>query len=233
MPLEDGTNDEKEDVQPPLGWQSKDDVKDVVLHQAKASPPCVKIRQLLSYYQVPFTVVNGKKKGSKYTKIPVMMASNRQINDSYIIMKELVPVLCGETFNEEWQDKITYSLQLAIEVEAMSNSSDMANFMSKGFGVPKCIACCIAGPIGKSIASKIRAKNPNLPPSVEVGKSFAAKIGDNKFFSGDNPGQVDIAYFGTIVCFQWAGCAVFDNHVQESGLTEWWRRMEALMPKVL
>ena len=28
MPLEDGTNAEKEDPEPPLGWTSKDDIKD-------------------------------------------------------------------------------------------------------------------------------------------------------------------------------------------------------------
>lgn len=234
MPLEDGTNAEKEDVSPPLDWNSKSDVNNVVLHQAKASPPCVKIRQFLTYYQVPFTVVNGKKKGSKYTKIPVMMASGRQINDSYIILKNLIPVLCGEPFNQEWQDKITYSLQLALEVEVMGNSSDMAKLMSKGFGVPNCCACCIAGPVGRMIGGKIRAAHPNLPPSVDIGKLFAKEISGKNFFSGnDTPGQVDIAYFGTLKAFQWAGCSGFDDHIQQSGLQQWWSQMDAVMPAVL
>ena len=29
MPLKDGTNDEKEEVQPPLGWEKKEDIKDI------------------------------------------------------------------------------------------------------------------------------------------------------------------------------------------------------------
>jgi glutathione S-transferase len=234
MPLSDGTNDEKEDVSPPLEWKTQEDVRDVVLHQMHGSPPCVKIRLLLQYYNVPFTTAKGKKKGSAYTKVPVMTASGRQINDSYIIFKNLVPVLCGQPFDQEWQDKITYQLQLSIEAEAFADhKGDLSKLASKAFGIPACIACCIAGPMGRKIGKKIRAKNPNLPPSVEVGKAFAATMGANKFFGGEQPGQVDIAYYGTLLVFKWAGCESAEAHLSNAGLAEWWMRMEAAMPDAM
>ena len=118
MPLSDGTNGEKEDVSPPLNWKVADDIKDVVLHQMHPSPPCVKIRCLLLYYKIPFETTKSKPEGV-YKKVPVMKVSEggsrRQINDSYIIFKNLVPVLCQQPFDEDWQNRITYHLQPSIE----------------------------------------------------------------------------------------------------------------------
>jgi len=193
----------------------------------------VKLRQLLKYYDVPFQVVNGKKKGSPYQKIPVLLASGRQINDSYVIFKNLVPVLCGQSFDDEWQNKITYQLQPSIEIEVMQDKGDMAKFMNQGFGAPKWIASCIAGPAGKKISKSIAAKNPGLPKPVDIGKEFAAKMGSGKFFAGDNPGQVDIAYYGTLRAFDWCGTQTAITHLQETGLDAWWSRMKAVMPDVM
>jgi len=232
MPLPDGTNDEKEAVQPALGWQSKEDMRDVVLHDTKASPPCVKIRLFLGYYGVPFTVVKGKKKGSDYKKVPVLMASGRQINDSYVILRNLVPVLCGVPFEDEWQEKITYKLQLAFEAEVFSSSSDMASWASKAVGLPYCIGRCITPCLGPSIAKKIHSKNPGLPSSTEVGREFAAALGSQKFLAGEKPGQVDIAYYGTLLSFKWGGCQHYEDHIREAGLTDWAVRMDACMPNV-
>ena len=235
MPLADGTNDEKEDVTPPLAWQSKDDMKDAVLHQMHGSPPCVKIRMLLEYCKVPFTIANGKKKGSAYQKVPVMIASGRQINDSYIIYKNLVPVLCGQPFHEEWQDKITYQLQPSIEAEAfVDHKGDFYKMGTKAFGMPGCIACCIAGPMGRKMGNGIRAKDPKLPPSAEVGKAFAAKMGADNFFGGEQPGQVDIGYYGTLVVFKWCDCTSVEAHLDATGLgSVWGSRRHPPLPEAL
>ena len=37
--------------------------------------------------------------------------NGRQVNDSYIILKNMIPALTGG-FNEEWEDKIVNSLQV-------------------------------------------------------------------------------------------------------------------------
>jgi len=197
------------------------------------SPPCVKVRMLLTYHLVPFTTVKGKKKGSAYQKVPVMLASGRQINDSYIIFKNLVPLLCDAPFDEAWQNRITYQLQPSIEAEMMSCSSDMRMMATKAFGMPGCVAFCAAPFLGPRMAKKIRKKHPDLPPSAEIGQEFSKIMGSNKFFDGNSPGQVDIAYYGTLYAFKWAGCKTAYAHLADSGLNEWWDRMEAVMPKVM
>lgn len=232
MPLPDGTNDEKEDVSPPLEWKSSEDIKNAELYQMHGSPPCCKIRQFLFYYKVPFTTINKKDKGS-YKKVPVFKASGRQINDSYVIFKNLVPVLCGESFNEEWQDKITYGLQLSIEADAFQTPSDMKKLMVGAFGVPSCIACCIAPSFGRKMSKGIREKNPNLPKSVDIGKEFAAALAGKKFFGGEEPGQVDIAYYGTLIVFQSNGTITAKEHLDNSGLNDWWNNMSKVMPNAM
>lgn len=233
MPLPDGTNDEKEDVSPPLNYTSKEDLKNVVLHGAHASPPCIKIRLLLKYYGVNFTTTT-KKAGGSYKKVPVLKINDRQINDSYIIFKNLIPILSGEVFAEEWQNKITYELQPSIEAESFGDTKgDMHKFATKGAGYPGCIVCCIAGSMGPKIARKIREKNPGLPRSVEVGKQFLAAIGDKAFFGGEKPGQVDIAYYGTLLGFVHCGCTASSTHLEDAGLQQWWSQMAQHMPDVM
>jgi len=212
-----------------LDWKTKEDITDAVLHQAHPSPPCVKIRVFLQYYEVPFSV-SKKKGGGDYKKIPVLKAGGRQINDSYIIFKNLVPVLCGEPFNEEWQEKITYGLQFSLEAEAFATKGDMYKFVTKGAGIPACVACCLAPRIGMKFSNGIRKKHPNLPKSDDIGKEFAAAMGDKKFFGGEQPGQVDVAYYGTCLAFMYCGCTRAQEHMQVSGLEAWWQRMSALMP---
>jgi len=230
MPLPDGTNDEKEDVQPPLEWKSKDDIKDVTIHQMKVSPPCVKIRTYLRYYDVPLKEVNKKKKGSSYQKVPVLIASGRQINDSAIIVKNLVPVLTGQPFDEKWEMEITFGLQPSIEAECFEDKASASAFL-KFAGVPGCLACCLAGPVLGKIPKKIREKTPDLKPSVEIGVAFRTEIGEKKFMGGDQPSQADISYYGTLLAFMHAKCPKAQDHLKESGLQEWWDRMAAIMPK--
>mmetsp|Transcript_82552 Transcript_82552/g.191819 ORF Transcript_82552/g.191819 Transcript_82552/m.191819 type:complete len:236 (+) Transcript_82552:51-758(+) len=234
MPLPDGTNAEKEDPSPPLGWTSKADLKDVVLYQMIASPPCAKLRLMMTYYGVPFEVKNHNggpiKKGGSYKLVPVLVVSGRQVNDSYIIMKHLTPVLAG-SFDQVWEDKITFKLQVAIELEAFTDTSDLIKF-AKLAGFPGCLACCIAPCVKGLIAKKIREKHPDLPPSKEVGREFKAAMGNSKFFGGEKPGPVDISYFGTLAAFIEAKTAVVQHHLDSTGLREWWDRMNSQMPKI-
>lgn len=232
MPLPDGTNDEKEDVSPPLECKTKDDIKSIVVHGSHASPPCIKIKLYLIHYGVPFEF-STKKAGGDYKKVPVLKINDRQVNDSYIILKNLVPLLCGEEFAEDWQRKITFELQPSIEVEVLGEAPETKKFLTKLAGVPGCVACCIAGPVGRKIVKKIRAAYPDIRPSVEVGKEFVSAMDGKPFFGGDQPGQIDMAYYGTLLPFKFSGCQAAENHLQDAGLKEWYGRMASAMPDAM
>ena len=58
MPLDDGTNAEREDPQPPLGWTSAEDIKDCKVYGGALSPPCFKVLLILKHFGVPHTLVD-------------------------------------------------------------------------------------------------------------------------------------------------------------------------------
>mmetsp|Transcript_101826 Transcript_101826/g.328480 ORF Transcript_101826/g.328480 Transcript_101826/m.328480 type:complete len:244 (-) Transcript_101826:181-912(-) len=234
MPLADGTNDEKEDPQPALEWKSKDDLKDVVLYQALLSPPCAKIRCHLIHYGVAFTtktVSMGKpiKPGASYKKVPVMTVGKRTVNDSYVIVKHMVPIASGQPLNEEWEQKITYKLQPSIELECFGNVGDLTKFAC-AMGFPKCIVCCIAPTMSKRLPVQFRKTYPDLPAAVDIGKEFHAAMGFNNFFGGEQPGPVDVSYYGTCLTFMYLKLECGHNHIEGAGLKDWWQRMEAVIP---
>ena len=120
--LHDGSNPEGVDPVPPLEWKSKADLADVVLVNSAASPPCAKLRYHLAYNNVPYTLMNpaafkkGKDDTKDYVKVPAIFVSGRQVNDSYVITKHLALALYGGKTDEVWDAKITFGLQLAVEV---------------------------------------------------------------------------------------------------------------------
>ena len=93
--------EEKQDLETPLPNWTKDDLKEVVLHNSYMSPPCVKVRCILQHNGIKFQVIDGKKKDSEYKKIPVLLLNGVQINDSFIMVKNLAPILYGKALTEE------------------------------------------------------------------------------------------------------------------------------------
>merc|ERR1712070_1192332 len=109
--LADGTNPEGIDPDPPLNW-TKDTFSSskVVLHGLQASPAVCKIITYLKYFKIRYEhrAAPGKS-GTDYKKMPVLDVAERQVNDSAIITKFMVPALVGpQAFNEEWEKKITF-----------------------------------------------------------------------------------------------------------------------------
>ena len=127
--LHDGSNPEGADPEPPLGWKDKASLTDVILVNMPYSPPCAKLRYHLSYHEVPYSLMSsanfkkGKVAEKDYLKVPAIFVAGRQVNDSYVITKHLTPALYGSEVDEEWEAKITFGLQLAMEVEAFGESA--------------------------------------------------------------------------------------------------------------
>eukprot|EP00635_Sarcinochrysidales_sp_CCMP3193_P005775 CAMPEP_0118903464 /NCGR_PEP_ID=MMETSP1166-20130328/8317_1 /TAXON_ID=1104430 /ORGANISM="Chrysoreinhardia sp, Strain CCMP3193" /LENGTH=238 /DNA_ID=CAMNT_0006842691 /DNA_START=12 /DNA_END=728 /DNA_ORIENTATION=+ len=234
MPLADGTNAEKEDPSPPLGWSSKADLKDVKLYGMKASPPCAKLIAILKYYEVPFEVVSSSPgtpvtKGGSYKKIPVLTASGRQVNDSYVIVKSLLEPL-SKDFDAELEQTITFGFQPAIEAEAFGVPEDFRKYaVNAGFSVAAYVPGFILGML--SPASTIKKKHPDMKPCVDYGKDFLAKMDGKPFWGGDEPGAHDITMFGTLHFFVKSKCDTAATFLTDSGLADWYKNVQQKMPE--
>lgn len=202
----------------------------VTLYGAKISPPCCKLRFLLKYYKVPFTSLDGKKPGSEYTKIPVLDIGDRQINDSYIIVKNLAPILQGRPLTpEEVELEKTVTFGLMIELERVTGSSTCALFscaglMGGGMGcclriAAPCIACCIGPNIGKDKGLK----------SLGEYQEMLVKHLKGDFFGGSDPGVLDASIYGVLMPFDAAHVPAVESLLGDLGapLQAWHQRMTA------
>lgn len=230
--LADGSNEEGEAVAPiTFGL---DEVEDIVLYQQEFSPPCVKLRTMFKYYNLPFRVVNGRHPTSDYKKIPVLEINNRQINDSHVIVKTVVPWFTGRPMTEKemmWEKRITYEFQPAFEVELLGNERDVAMIWTRAtnfIGGWQRGIIGILSPILKVVVEALfKSRYPEMElPSSKFGLEFRRALGEQAFFHGEQPGPVDLSLYGTYAAFN--GCSATARFLQASKLEEWHGRMEAL-----
>ena len=244
LEYECGTNREGIDPSPPLGWTRASFDERVVLYGNWNSPPCAKIRYHLAHSGVRYEVrtaaefAKGKDPKKTYTKTPSLLVGDRQVNDSFVIAKFLVPALYAEPFDEAWEAKITYGLQLAIEIEAFEDARNWPAFLGMyGIRFPWLVAS--AAPCfvplrkyAKSIAQRRARKDAQYGPlrsARQYCDEFRAALGTKAFFGGDGPSAVDVSFYGTIV--PWSGIVPYaDALVEASDLAAWWKRMQSAMP---
>ena len=65
---------------------------------------------------------------------------SRQVNDSYIILKHLVPLL-GLEYNDEWEKNVCLELDTGVKIH--NTADDWLKMASKIFGMPSCILSCM------------------------------------------------------------------------------------------
>lgn len=245
--LVDGTNPEGVDPSPPLNWVSKNDIKNVVIYGGPTNPPVTKIRAHLTYNSIPYTCVNrtpNKQPKGSYQKVPSIVVDGRQVNDSYVILKFLVPALYGNLSEQDllWEEKITYGAMIAMEVEAFEDpdsvSSILAMARKPGFLSWFSFFLPIGGP-GHSMPTGIRnrrAKPEKVEKYGELKKfseylgEFKDAQGDKSFFGGENPSATDISLFATLKAFKTV--LYVEQALQEAGLADWYKRVETKMPSL-
>lgn len=241
--LGDGSNPEGVDPSPPLGWKSKSDLTHVVLYGLHVSPPTTKIRTYLAYYGIePKCVEAMGKKGSDYKQMPVLDVNGRQVNDSFIIVKNLVPALVGPgNFDEEFEKRVTFGLQPQVELMVVETSTDMQRWIGgpHGFGVPDCLLCCAApilrdGLLKPALTKAIEKSTTEygLKPSdtLTFFKEMKASMGSNKFLSGSEVGQKDLSVFGTVCTFLYKKCPTVIDTIDQAGMTPWSEAMQKIVP---
>jgi len=228
------TNREREDLLVPLPDWSIADLKDVVLHDAPISPPCCKIRAILRYYKINFKRISGKKKGSDYPGIPVLMVNGRQINDSYIIVKTLAPILTGKPMTQqelELDDVITYGLMPALEAAVVDTGADLRKCAPQA-GYFCCCLCAfsLCFPIC-GCSKRIKKDYPDLRDVEHYADELHTRLGSNQYFGGASIGLNDVAIYGLVAPFAKAGTEAWQRVLRRhESLLHWHERMLAALP---
>lgn len=226
------SNEEKQDLLEPLPAEwTKESLTDVTLYQQRISPPCTKMRYILGYYQVPFKTVSGSKPDSEYKKIPVLDVNGRQINDSYIMVKSLAPILDQPLTKEqvELEELVTFGLMIAMEKKLAGNCCSLCKCACKvcccpGFMLGCCapILCCF-GP------SKVGADQPDLKTVSEYSVQIAKFLEGKQFFSGrEEPGINDLSLYGMLGGFVAVGDSSVNDFLggKDDPLRLWHTRMK-------
>ena len=149
-----------------LSTWTKEDLKDVTLYQMAVSPPCTKIRAILQYHNVPFKIINGKKKDSDYQKVPVLVLNGIQLNDSFLIVQHLSKIIYGKEMTPDeidFEKQMAYGFQSACQSNVLAKGWAMRNMVGKwcGCGAANCFAifCCTCPCVRNRIQKKKQAND--------------------------------------------------------------------------
>mmetsp|Transcript_46246 Transcript_46246/g.106763 ORF Transcript_46246/g.106763 Transcript_46246/m.106763 type:complete len:264 (-) Transcript_46246:209-1000(-) len=218
-------NRESEDLQVPLdkAWTLsvlKSGSLNIKVYGARFSPPTVKVRVLLKFYDVPFTNVDGTKPNSPYKKMPVLDIGDRQVNDSYIIVKNLCPILQGSPMTpkqEELERMFTFELSVALAKQSL-NMPDLCKcgrFLGGGIGCflttcACCLSTCAPAP-GRDGKGSGPEPKPELKSLEYYREKLEQELSGKSFFGGSSPNVTDVSLFGALCMFASAGSSAIDK----------------------
>ena len=200
------------------------------------SPPSSKIRAILKYHDISYIKTDGKKKGDPYQKMPVLRVNGTQINDSFIMVKALAPVLHGRPLTDEevkFEEEMCYGLMLVLELHQFSKGENMQAQLRKQ--MPCCIACCVGCCTCNVICMRrgLYKKTKELYGTEEshMAKYIALieeRLGNHEFVSGNEIGMLDVSLYGTISAFSRPPVmpAFQTEFLDKSPLiAQWWMKM--------
>jgi hypothetical protein len=227
-------NKEGEDLPVPLPKWSKSDLKEVHLYGSLISPPCVKVRAVLKFWNVPFEEKSGKPQNSIYQGMPILVVNGRQINDSFIILKTLCPILTGREMTPaevELEQMITFGIMPRLEADVAASCCDLCKCAGL-MGCPtclllRCFSCCIpcCGP------SMITGQYPGLKSQNFYSSELKRLLGSEQYFNGSEPGISDVSLFGLLAGFSESGTDAFSAFFDDDSLRSWHGRMKGKAPK--
>jgi hypothetical protein len=210
----------------------------VRLYQSEASPPCVKIRALLHFFDQSYEIVRVSMpfkpeiRWSWYKKFPQCIINGQHVTDSPEIFRFLYPLLSGTEMTAQEiaieRDTITYGLMPALQLLMYQDRVSLARFMALATrdmgGVPSAAAAAaffLAGP-ALPLASRLRRAHPDLRDAADYASDIARLLpepaapapaapaaGPGPFLLGAAaPGALDISLWGTLEPFARARCPV-------------------------
>ncbi|MFT4703602.1 MAG: hypothetical protein ACI81R_001294 [Bradymonadia bacterium] len=234
--LSDGSNPEGVDPVPALQWRSKANFTDVVVHGPAFSAGTTKVRCFLTYAGISFRhdqhMPKGFKPNTSYKKVPIIDVAGRQVNDSEIILKNLVPAL-GLEFNHAWERRIVLELDTTFKLHC--ESKDWAMLAVATMGAPSFLKFII-GPAIKRMERGQARRNIALlglghaeSDEVVIAKDFKAAM-TGRFFAGDAPGHVDLSLYGLMAGYLYAECPIAARMVAGADLGAWVESMDTVVP---
>jgi hypothetical protein len=237
--LPDGSNPEGVAPNPPLGWSDKADLKDVVVHGPAFSHATTKLRTYLVFAGVPYkheqhlkAKPQGIKPGSSYQKVPVIDVAGRQVNDSWIILQNLLPAL-GIEMDHAWEERIVLELDTTFKLHC--TSTDWARLAVATVGAPSMMKWLI-GPMLKRMERKQARHNiatTGLGHREGDEIAFACDFKQSmrgKFHGATAPGHVDLSFYGFLAGYLYAGSPIATNMVAQAGLEPWVAAMKKVVP---
>jgi glutathione S-transferase len=240
--LPDGSNPEGVDPVPALGWTSNASLTEVVVHGPMFSWGTTKLRLLMLLNGVAYTHnewLNATPQGIKpgpYNKVPVVDVAGRQVNDSGVIVKHLLPVF-GMEFNQEWENRIVLELDTSIKLHTPAR--DWAKLAVKTMGMPWIMTPLLMLMLSRLERSQARSNIANSGlghregDEVGIAKQFAKEMGSKLFFHGDAPGHVDVSFYASIVGFLYSEASIGKSIVSGAKLEAWAERMQEKLPMKL
>lgn len=244
--LADGSNPEGVNPFPALNWQTKADLSDVVVHGPALSPATTKLRTFLTYANVPFrheqhlkAKPQGIKPNTDYRKVPVIDVAGRQVNDSGIILKHLLPLLALD-FDQAWEDRIVFELDTTFKLHC--TAKDWSRLAVATLDTPPFMKWLI-GPMLKRLEQKQARHNIATTglghregDEVAIARDFKASM-RGPFHNGDQPGHVDLSFYGFLAGYLYAECPIAKTMVSHARLEQWvtamntWVPLTSLFPK--
>lgn len=226
----DGTNYEGVDPKPALKWNTKEDLKNVQVHGPFFSHGTSKLRCFFMYHDIPFVHQTNKKEdpqgckpGSFYRKVPIVDVDGRQVNDSGIIMKYLVPAV-GLAFDEEWEHRIVYELDTAFKLH--TPAGDWARKAIATEGMPRLMYY----PIGwfiRNLESKQAKANIALGighkegNALEIFQQFNKERKGKPFQNGDTVGHVDLSLYGFLSGYIFSESKYVAKLLKDADMEDW------------
>ncbi|MGF1741360.1 hypothetical protein L4C34_09830 [Vibrio profundum] len=237
--LPDGSNPEGVNPVPALNWNSTADLTDIVVHGPAFSHATTKLRSILVYADLPYTHMQhlkakpqGIRPNTDYRKVPNIDVAGRQVNDSGVILRHLLPVL-GLEFDEEWEERIVFELDTTFKLHCTSD--DWARLAVATLGAPKFLKWLV-GPKLKSMERKQAHHNIKTTglghregDEVRVARDFKSSM-RGQFHAGDAPGHVDLSLYGFLAGYLHGDCKIVHNMIEKAGLEKWVADMKRVVP---
>ena len=237
--LPDGSNPEGVDPVPALGWSTPQDLVGLVVHGPAFSHATNKLRCFLIFAGVPFTHLQhlkakpqGIKPGTPYRKVPVIDVAGRQVNDSAIILKHLLPAL-GMAFDKDWEARIVLELDITFKLHC--TPTDWARLAVATVGAPALMKWLI-GPMLARMERKQARHNISTSglghregDELAIARDFKSSM-KGRFHKGEIPGHVDLSFYGFLSGYLYANCPIAARMVADAQLGAWVEAMQTVVP---